>query len=198
MQGTCPSCGKHRKHLPPCFITCCSLYTRNKQPCNSAVKVFTSFWTDSQRLGRSKFINWERHYPLTQRTGSSRSLQFACIEQQHNDQFQKSTGENGEFKEGFLNGSKANTQEQFAPLSSGRGGSLPYEVTSRGAVVVRDGDTIVFCTTCTETKNIKTTDFLPFRVDYFKRFSSLGKTIGAYIKREGRPSDLEILNCSTH
>eukprot|EP00871_Galdieria_phlegrea_P002108 jgi/Galph1/2899/GphlegSOOS_G1552.1 len=108
--------------------------------------------------------------------------------------------------------SMANTQEPVAPLSSGRGGSLPYEVvfvqvgekilsfeTGRfarqagGAVVVRDGDTIVFCTTCTETKNIKTTDFLPFRVDYFERFSSLGKTIGAYYKREGRPSDLEIL-----
>ena len=31
------------------------------------------------------------------------------------------------------------------------------------------------------------TDFLPLRVDYQEKFSSAGKTLGGFIKREGRP-----------
>ena len=57
--------------------------------------------------------------------------------------------------------------------------------------------------TCGETKILsvatasdsasETVDFLPLRVDYQQKFSSAGKTLGGFIKREGRPSQKEIL-----
>lgn len=62
-----------------------------------------------------------------------------------------------------------------------------------GAVVVRLGDTLVFCTACAESSTNPSVDFLPLRVDYAEKFSSMGKTSGSYIKREGRPSEREIL-----
>lgn len=62
-----------------------------------------------------------------------------------------------------------------------------------GAVLVRLGDTMVFCTACAETEPAPTVDFLPLRVDYAEKFSSMGKTSGSYVKREGRPSEREIL-----
>lgn len=39
----------------------------------------------------------------------------------------------------------------------------------------------------------KTADFLPLRVDYAEKLSATGRTSGSYIKREGRPSEREIL-----
>ena len=62
-----------------------------------------------------------------------------------------------------------------------------------GAVVVRCGETIVFSTACAAPKADTTTDFLPLRVDYQEKFSSAGKTLGGFIKREGRPAEREIL-----
>lgn len=62
-----------------------------------------------------------------------------------------------------------------------------------GAVSVRMGDTIVFCTACTQDLVDDTTDFLPLRVDYAEKFSATGRTSGSYVKREGRPSEREIL-----
>lgn len=62
-----------------------------------------------------------------------------------------------------------------------------------GAVIVRCGETIVFSTACAAPKADPTTDFLPLRVDYQEKFSSAGKTLGGFIKREGRPSEREIL-----
>jgi len=62
-----------------------------------------------------------------------------------------------------------------------------------GAVVVRCGETMVFSTACAAPKADPTTDFLPLRVDYQEKFSSAGKTLGGFIKREGRPAEREIL-----
>lgn len=62
-----------------------------------------------------------------------------------------------------------------------------------GAVIVRCGETIVFGTACAAPKADPTTDFLPLRVDYQEKFSSAGKTLGGFIKREGRPAEREIL-----
>lgn len=62
-----------------------------------------------------------------------------------------------------------------------------------GAVVVRCGETIVFSTACAAPNPDPTTDFLPLRVDYQEKFSSAGKTVSGFIKREGRPSEREIL-----
>ncbi len=63
-----------------------------------------------------------------------------------------------------------------------------------GAVIVRCGETIVFSTACAAPNPEPTADFLPLRVDYQEKFSSAGKTVSGFIKREGRPSEREILN----
>ncbi len=62
-----------------------------------------------------------------------------------------------------------------------------------GAVLVRMGDTIVFNTACAATEADPDADFFPLRVDYQEKFSSAGKTLGGFIKREGKPSEKETL-----
>ncbi len=63
---------------------------------------------------------------------------------------------------------------------------------ANGSCVVRVGETVVFSSVCTS-KEPQDVDFLPLRVDYQERFSSIGKTVGGFIKREGRPTDRETL-----
>src|SRR5947209_12208718 len=63
---------------------------------------------------------------------------------------------------------------------------------ANGAVVARYGDTVVLATACMENKpNEK--DFLPLTVDYREYTYSAGKIPGGFFKREGRPSEREIL-----
>ena len=62
-----------------------------------------------------------------------------------------------------------------------------------GAVIVRLGDTMVFTSACAAPKPSEDSDFLPLRVDYQEKFFSAGKTLGGFIKREGRPTEKEIL-----
>ena len=64
-----------------------------------------------------------------------------------------------------------------------------------GAVLVRQGETLVFATACAAPQPNAETDFLPLRVDYQEKFFSAGKTLGGFIKREGRPTEREILVC---
>ncbi len=62
-----------------------------------------------------------------------------------------------------------------------------------GSVLVRCGETIVMSTACAAATGSDEIDFLPLRVDYTERFSAAGKTLGGFIKREGRPKEREIL-----
>jgi polyribonucleotide nucleotidyltransferase len=63
---------------------------------------------------------------------------------------------------------------------------------ANGAVVARYGDTIVLVTACMDSRaNDK--DFLPLTVDYRENTYSAGKIPGGFFKREGRPSEREIL-----
>jgi len=65
---------------------------------------------------------------------------------------------------------------------------------ANGAVVARFADTWVLCTACMDSKpNDK--DFLPLTVDYRENTYSAGKIPGGFFKREGRPSEREILTC---
>jgi len=65
---------------------------------------------------------------------------------------------------------------------------------ANGAVLLKAGDTIVFGTACSkDTSAEDTIDFFPLKVDYQEKFSSAGKTLGGFIKREGRPSERETL-----
>lgn len=64
---------------------------------------------------------------------------------------------------------------------------------ANGAVLVRCGDTLVFTSACAQREPSETADFLPLRVDYQEKFSSAGKTLQGFIKREGRPTERETL-----
>ncbi len=66
---------------------------------------------------------------------------------------------------------------------------------AHGAVTVRSGDTILLATACRGAIPSDETDFLPLRIDYVEKFSAAGKTLGGFIKREGRPTERETLVC---
>ena len=63
---------------------------------------------------------------------------------------------------------------------------------ANGAVVARYGDTVVLVAACMDTKT-NPKDFLPLTVDYREYTYSAGKIPGGFFKREGRPSEREIL-----
>src|SRR6201981_2489473 len=63
---------------------------------------------------------------------------------------------------------------------------------AHGAVVARYGDTVVLSTACMDNKATDK-DFLPLTVDYREYTYSAGKIPGGFIKREGRPSEKEVL-----
>ena len=63
---------------------------------------------------------------------------------------------------------------------------------AHGAVVARYGDTVVLATACMDNKSAEK-DFLPLTVDYREYTYSAGKIPGGFFKREGRPSEREIL-----
>jgi len=64
---------------------------------------------------------------------------------------------------------------------------------ANGSVLVRMGDTIVFSAVTAAAEADPKVDFFPLRVDYQENFSSAGKTSSGFVKRQGRPSEKEIL-----
>jgi len=63
---------------------------------------------------------------------------------------------------------------------------------AHGAVMARYGDSVVLATACMDNKATEK-DFLPLTVDYREYTYSAGKIPGGFFKREGRPSEREIL-----
>jgi polyribonucleotide nucleotidyltransferase len=63
---------------------------------------------------------------------------------------------------------------------------------ANGAVTARYGDTVVLVTACMSSKP-NDRDFLPLTVDYRENTYSAGKIPGGFFKREGRPTEKEIL-----
>jgi polyribonucleotide nucleotidyltransferase len=63
---------------------------------------------------------------------------------------------------------------------------------AHGAVVVTYGDTTLLATACMDTRAAEK-DFLPLTVDYREYTYSAGKIPGGFFKREGRPTEREIL-----
>ena len=61
-----------------------------------------------------------------------------------------------------------------------------------GSALVRFGDTIVLAA-ITVSPNISTLPFFPLTVEYREKTYAAGKIPGGFLKREGRPSDKEIL-----
>jgi polyribonucleotide nucleotidyltransferase len=62
-----------------------------------------------------------------------------------------------------------------------------------GAVTVRSGDTIIMVAAVSATSVKEGQDFFPLTVDYREKAAAVGKFPGGYFKREGRPSEKEIL-----
>ena len=68
-----------------------------------------------------------------------------------------------------------------------------YAKQADGAVVVRQGGTAVLVTAVMSDEPNTEIDFTPLTVDYRERPSAYGRIPGGFIKREGKPSEREIL-----
>jgi polyribonucleotide nucleotidyltransferase len=64
---------------------------------------------------------------------------------------------------------------------------------SHGAVLVSIDDTVVLCTVVGAKSAKSGQDFFPLTVDYIEKTYAAGKIPGGFFKREGRPSEKEIL-----
>ena len=64
---------------------------------------------------------------------------------------------------------------------------------ANGAVTIQLGETSVFVSAVAAAAVKPDQDFFPLTVDYREKFSAAGRVPGGYIKREGRPSEKEIL-----
>jgi polyribonucleotide nucleotidyltransferase len=65
---------------------------------------------------------------------------------------------------------------------------------SNGAVMVRYADSMVLSTVCAQPEPKPGFDFFPLTVEYREKAYSAGKIPGGFFKREGRPSEKEILS----
>ncbi|HHD11762.1 MAG TPA: polyribonucleotide nucleotidyltransferase [Deltaproteobacteria bacterium] len=66
---------------------------------------------------------------------------------------------------------------------------------AHGSCTVRYGDTVVLTTVCREDEATPGLDFMPLTVNYLEMTYAAGKIPGGFFKREGRPSEREVL-CS--
>src|SRR3989475_4320421 len=64
-----------------------------------------------------------------------------------------------------------------------------------GAVTVQMGETIVIVAAVAATSAKPGQDFFPLTVDYREKAAAAGRFPGGYFKREGRPTEKEILTC---
>ena len=64
-----------------------------------------------------------------------------------------------------------------------------------GAVVVRQGDTMLLVTATMAGQAREGIDFFPLTVDYREKTYAAGKIPGNFFRREARPGDIETLTC---
>jgi polyribonucleotide nucleotidyltransferase len=64
---------------------------------------------------------------------------------------------------------------------------------SDGSAVIKYGDTIVLSTSVANKEVRKGIDFFPLTIDYLEKTYAAGKIPGGFFKREGRPSEKEVL-----
>ena len=64
---------------------------------------------------------------------------------------------------------------------------------ANGSIMLHCGETVVLGTACASPAAAEGLDYFPLRVDYQEKYSSVGRTAGGFLKREGRPSEREIL-----
>src|SRR5512136_2296320 len=85
-------------------------------------------------------------------------------------------------KEIELNGKKLS-------LETGR-----FAKQAHGAVMIRYADTMVLATVVSEEERKVDQDFFPLQVEYREKTAAAGKIPGGFFKREGRPSEREVLS----
>src|SRR5580658_1411550 len=66
---------------------------------------------------------------------------------------------------------------------------------ANGSVIVRSGESVVLVTACTAPEPKVGANFFPLTVDYREYTYSAGRFPGGFIKREGRPTEKEVLTC---
>ena len=64
-----------------------------------------------------------------------------------------------------------------------------------GSALVRYGDTVVLVTATAQSQPREGVDFMPLTVEYQEKTYAAGKIPGGFFKREGRPTEKEILTC---
>jgi polyribonucleotide nucleotidyltransferase len=79
--------------------------------------------------------------------------------------------------------------EKLLQVETGR-----FAKQANGSVMVRYGDTMVLVTAVAAESAPDDIDYFPLQVEYREKTSAAGKFPGGYIKREGRPSEKEILS----
>ncbi len=62
-----------------------------------------------------------------------------------------------------------------------------------GSVIARYGDTVVLATVVARKETRENIDFFPLTIDYQEKAYAAGKIPGGFFKREGRPSEKEVL-----
>ncbi|MBQ1774593.1 MAG: polyribonucleotide nucleotidyltransferase [Prevotella sp.] len=62
-----------------------------------------------------------------------------------------------------------------------------------GSVVLKMNNTVLLATVCAAKDAVPGTDFMPLQVDYREQYSAAGRFPGGFTRREGKPSDTEIL-----
>jgi polyribonucleotide nucleotidyltransferase len=63
-----------------------------------------------------------------------------------------------------------------------------------GSVMVRYADTIILATVVAAKEDAPNQDFLPLQVEYREKTAAAGKIPGGFFKREGKPSEKEVLS----
>lgn len=89
-----------------------------------------------------------------------------------------------------------NVQTTSVTLSGGK--TITFETgkvakQAHGSVVARMGDDVILATACANAEPRAGIDFFPLTVDYREYTYAAGRIPGGFIKREGRPSEREIL-----
>jgi polyribonucleotide nucleotidyltransferase len=90
--------------------------------------------------------------------------------------------------------------KQTATVDLAGGKTLHFETghlakQAQGSAIVRSGDNVVIGTACCNPEPREGVDFFPLTVDYREYTYAGGRIPGGFIKREGRPSEREILTC---
>src|SRR5438105_14136939 len=90
--------------------------------------------------------------------------------------------------------------KQTATVELAGGKTLHFETghlakQPQGSAIVRLGDNVVLGTACASPNPREGIDFFPLTVDYREYTYAGGRIPGGFIKREGRPSEREVLTC---